>query len=66
MGTPKVLEQVHTKGGVVVVYGRFVALIDLCIKLLNMLKKQMMKEQAELLAVFAETDDEGENVEDMD
>ena len=54
------------EGGVVVVYGRFVALIDLCIKLLHMVKKEMLKEQAELLAVFAENDDAGENVEDMD
>ena len=48
------------------VYGRFVALIDLCIKLLHMLKKEMLKEQAELLAVFAENDDAGEDVDDMD
>lgn len=47
-------------------YGRFVALIDLCIKLLNMVKREVLKEQAELLAVFAENDDAGEDVEDMD
>lgn len=56
----------YKKGGVKVVYGRFIALIDLCIKLLHMVKKEMAKEQAELLAVFAENDDAGEDVEDMD
>ena len=54
------------KGGDVMLYGRFVVLIDLCIKLLNMVKREVLKEQAELLAVFAENDDAGEDVEDMD
>ena len=66
MDTQKVLEQVQMKGGVAMLYGRFVVLIDLCIKLLNMVKREVMKEQAELLAVFAENNDAGEDVEDVD
>jgi hypothetical protein len=39
------------------VYGRFVALIDMCIKLLHKVKKEMLKEQAELFAVFSADND---------
>ena len=48
------------------VYGRWMALLDLCIKLLCKIKKQMAIEQAELLAVFAVKEDEDEILDDAD